>query len=448
MQGESMTTTTLRLRALRAAAIALTLCAGTAAQALEPDQLDASFTPTIKAHGSRLNTAADGNSGVLGNRYSGSQLGIDTLPNWSSYFYYPGLVPTAFGAFPQFTWQYTMVGRSPVGSRPYSDGDDSVVTRIRAPIVPVILDLRNFDGTPRYFTRADGTQVRMILDPTQYIQPVLASPVFAKASYSSSYRPTQLNDAIQRAEFYNTAGPGWHTLLVPVVAPTRTMVLIRGTYRFSINATTGVLNYVLVDDAVFANALFPPTATDTSTVMGAAENAGDIRTTDLSTFLFANTFLFSDADGSCCVLGYHSYDVEPGSAANGFRERHYVMNYSSWISPGIFGGGFQDITALSHELAETFNDPFVNNATPIWVAPNGLCQNNLEVGDVIEGLANGTFAMTMNGYTYHPQNEALVQWFAGVTPSSAIGGAYSYPDPTVLTSAAVSLSTDCATPAF
>lgn len=69
----------------------------------------------------------------------------------------------------------------------------------------------------------------------------------------------------------------------------------------------------------------------------------------------------------------------------------------------------EDITAVSHELAESFADPFVNNATPIWVAPNGLCQNNLESGDVIEGVPNATFPMTMNGYTYHPQNEALLR---------------------------------------
>jgi hypothetical protein len=88
----------------------------------------------------------------------------------------------------------------------------------------------------------------------------------------------------------------------------------------------------------------------------------------------------------------------------------------------------------------------VNNATPIWVGPNGLCQNNLETGDVVEGLPNATFPMTIGGFTYHPQNEALLQWFAGVTPSSALGGAYSYPDTSVLTSPAVSLYSDCATP--
>ncbi|MGZ3447256.1 MAG: hypothetical protein ACXU88_16345, partial [Myxococcaceae bacterium] len=216
---------------------------------------------------------------------------------------------------------------------------------------------------------------------------------------------------------------------------------------FSVDASCN-LRYVLVQTGVFVSLLFPATPDDTSTIIGAAENAGDVTTRDMSTFLFPDTYLQDDFNdpNTCCILGYHSYDLEPGDASNGWQERRYVMNYSSWISPGIFGGGFVDITALSHELMETFSDPFVNNATPIWVAPNGLCQNNLESGDVIEGLPNATFPMTMNGMTYHPQNEALLQWFAGQSPSSAYRHAYSYPDTTVLTSPAISYFPDCATP--
>jgi len=98
-------------------------------------------------------------------------------------------------------------------------------------------------------------------------------------------------------------------------------------------------------------------------------------------------------------------------------------------------------------MAELFNDPFVNDATPIWLAPNGLCQNNLETGDVIEGLPNAVSAISLNGSVYHPQNEALLQWFASETPSSAIHSAYSYPDTTVLGSASVSMAPGCTGPA-
>ncbi len=40
-----------------------------------------------------------------------------------------------------------------------------------------------------------------------------------------------------------------------------------------------------------------------------------------------------------------------------------------------------------------------------------------------------TFPIAMrNGFLYHPQNEALLQWFEFQSPSSALDGAYSYPD--------------------
>jgi hypothetical protein len=205
---------------------------------------------------------------------------------------------------------------------------------------------------------------------------------------------------------------------------------------------------VLVEATAFGNAFFPATANDVTTPIGAAENAGDITTTDMSTFLFPNTYLYIHTTANCCILGYHTYDYEPGTDSNGNVEKRYVLNYSSWISPGLFGGGFQDITALSHEIAETYNDPFVasdgiHNVTPWWLSPNGNCQNNLETGDVIEGLPNAVFPITMNGLTYHPQNEALLQWFQFKVISDAIGNAYSYPDTTVLTALSAPQNVNC-----
>jgi len=59
-----------------------------------------------------------------------------------------------------------------------------------------------------------------------------------------------------------------------------------------------------------------------------------------------------------------------------------VVNYSSWISPDL-PCGLQDVTALSHEMSEIFNDPFVAadgiTTSRLWLAPNGNCQDNLEV---------------------------------------------------------------------
>ena len=431
-----------RYLASSGAVFALTLTCGVSmvrAQSLESDQLPNTYVPYTQAI-----TLDGGDSSAAGGKLSrhsnAGVLGVDSLTNWSSYFYLPG---ADSNGFTQFTWQYTMIGNSPFNSGDGdNDGDDRLTTLIPAPIVPVTMDLRNADGTPRF---VNGQP--LVSASTQYVVPVLKSPAFSNTSYSSSHAPTQFTDALQRAEFFRSADPAWHTLLAPRVLPARTMTLLRGTYRFALNNDGTCCAYILVDEGAFINALFPPTATDTTTVMGAVENAHQITTQDLASFLFNNVFLYSNGDPTqCCILGFHSYDLEPGSAANGWREKRYVMDYASWISPGLFGPSFTDVTALSHELSEAFNDPFVNNATPWWLAPNGLCQNNLETGDVIEGLPNATFPITLNGFTYHPQNEALIQWFADVTPSNAISHAYSYPDITVLTTPNTPQPVNCGQP--
>jgi hypothetical protein len=99
------------------------------------------------------------------------------------------------------------------------------------------------------------------------------------------------------------------------------------------------------------------------------------------------------------------------------------------------------VTALSHELAESFGNPFVSNATPNWQFPGepanaAVCQNNLEEGDPIEVLANATAAIEVKekgfDFIYHPQNIPLLQWFEMGTGSSAVDGSFSFPDETVL----------------
>jgi hypothetical protein len=99
-------------------------------------------------------------------------------------------------------------------------------------------------------------------------------------------------------------------------------------------------------------------------------------------------------------------------------------------------------------MSETFADPFVvsdgiHGLTPWWLSPNGNCQNTMEVGDVIENLPNGVYSVALNGFTYHPQNEALMQWFDTGQPSDALDGAFSYPDTSVLTSPATFQNVNC-----
>lgn len=282
----------------------------------------------------------------------------------------------------------------------------------------------------------------------------LSSPNFQDASYSSSPSPTQFADAIQRAEFYQSLIPGapGHTRLVPSVVHN---VSITVPYFVNVLLSNGTV--------IRARSYFTGTAPDGSTFVLMLDLLfnfyfgnevvsqivdGAFQTDAINITAFPNTFLFSlnvnnpNVPGGCCVLGFHTYIFQNGTQP----QPRWLTLYESWISPGLFGADFQDVTALSHEVSETFNDPFLNNVTPSWQFPGQpptsmVCQGNLETGDPIEVLANATYPIPLPvkggpPYTFHPQNEALVPWFA-MGASNALDGAFSYPNTTVLPHAAI-----------
>ena len=351
-----------------------------------------------------------------------SKVSFDSIRTFDGAYQTSGFGPQGH---PRYHWYYIMAGGHP---------QHGGTTAFDAPIVPVSLDLLDWDKSVRF---VNGHQLHYSVKP--FIDPVLKSPVFESREYTSSDVPTQWTDAIQRASFYGVMQQDWHTLLRPSVKKERTIAVPRGSYRFALHKDGSCCAFVLIDIDVFSNLLFPASPSDKRTPVGAAEHARDITTKSIATFLFPNTYLYANGDpNQCCVLGFHTYDFEPGDEHNGFRQKRYVLTFASWISAGIFSPEFQDITALSHELAETINDPFVasdglHGLTPWWYSLNGHCQNDLEVADAIEGLIGAAFPIHMHGRTYHPQNVALLPWFEFQNPSTAVAGAYSFPDATLLT---------------
>jgi hypothetical protein len=153
---------------------------------------------------------------------------IDSIPNFNNQFHVQGYDSNGN---PNFKWYTNTVGNPPQMGRS---------TVIDAPIVPVSVDMRNADGSVRYVSIAGGVIhtcnnnnltpdcKRLFFDVTPFVQPTLESPVFQVSSFSSSADPTQITDAIQRAEYFDTAKPDWHTLQLPSIKTTRAMVLKRG----------------------------------------------------------------------------------------------------------------------------------------------------------------------------------------------------------------------------
>jgi len=293
---------------------------------------------------------------------------------------------------------------------------------------------------------ADGSVFKTVsFDPFERL--FLESPNFEPLTYRSG-RNIEFGDAVHRAQFFNSMKNNWHTLINPQVVD---KVTIQVPFFVNVQLSNGTI--------VQARSYFTGTAADGSTFVLMLSplfnfffdntevneiNLGNFRTNAMNMSLYPNTFLFNlnrnnpNTPGGCCVLGFHTYFANFDGL---FPQQRFVSQFASWISPGLFGAGFQDVTALSHELAETFANPFVSNPAPNWQFPGepataAVCQNNLEEGDPIEVLANATTPIEVKekgfDFIYHPQNIPLLQWFEMGTGSNAIDGAFGFPDETVL----------------
>ncbi|HWZ43533.1 MAG TPA: hypothetical protein VNW97_08640 [Candidatus Saccharimonadales bacterium] len=315
-----------------------------------------------------------------------------------------------------------------MGNHPLAGG----TTVIPAQITTVNLRLLNADGTLN------------VNVPFKFRDLLEDSPNFEEHNYRSG-RHIQYGDAVHRAQFFHTMGRDWHTVLRPSFVNDVTFTIprfvnvrfadgsVKPVQAYRLGTAADGNHFVLMLDLLF-NFLF-------SNQVVSDINAGNFTTNALSTTMLPNTFLFSINNqgqfAGCCVLGFHTFFFIP----NATPQPRWVTQFASWISPGIFGGGFEDVTALSHETAEAFGDPFVNNTTASWQFPGvpanaKICQNNLEEGDPIEVLSNATVPIKLREghevFTYHPQNIPLLQWFEMGAKSNAIDGAFSFPDETAL----------------
>jgi hypothetical protein len=320
-----------------------------------------------------------------------SQQRIKSVPHWQGSFVTTGT-----------SYPYIMAGGNPRA------GD---TTAINTSIIPISLVFDEF---------VDQTGNSIFVDVSPFVKLVRNSPNFERASYSTGF--TQFADAVQRAEFWNVKRDDWHTTLdrPRSLTPVTVEVPVGASQLFQLDDGTFV---TILDEGFFISQL--------NTII----QLEDLRTDELPIALAPNVLLADlTGDGSCCVLGFHTA-FETSQQGNVFFVQTFA--FASYLHDGLFDDPtFTDVVALSHEISEFVNDPFINNVVPTWQqpgAPAGDCQSLLETGDPIEELNDAGFPVTVDGVTFHPQNEALLQWFSRQKPSSAIGGAYSYPDSTLLT---------------
>jgi chitinase len=310
---------------------------------------------------------------------------------------------------PHFSGSFESQGKAypftMVGAKPQSNG----TTEVPVQIIPISLFFEEF---------VDETGAPIVLDASPVVPRVQASPNFRNAQYATGI--TQFADAVQRAQFYGTAGKDWHTLLgTPEILKPLRIAVPRGDAKVYRNPSTGVL-YAIVDTDFFLSQL--------NTMIQMANLAPDA----LAIALTSNVFLSPQKDiKKCCVLGFHtSFDV--GEMAQVKFVQTFI--WASWVEQGILGPGLADVTPMSHEISEWMNNPFGSNTVPAWQVPNtSACQNNLETGDPLALMPNAGYPVLIDGFTYHPQNQVLMQWFQRGAASDAFEGAFSFPDQSLMT---------------
>ena len=357
-----------------------------------------------------------------------------TIPNWFG---------TTLDPNNGVTYGYTMAG-----ANPNTCSGSACDVSIAADITPINVII-NYGGAQWTFS---GSNV---------VAPTLASPQFATNDYGSTSAATipgcvyfngtanvngalckgaggalsqddagnqlQLQDATMRAQFNKTGPSNYHLRLAPHVNPAVTINVPQNQGTL-LQSGRGVI-FADVD------------ITWWSSQIKNLETKAD--PTHLPIYLTNNVLLYVGNDpGNCCVIGYHGTNptgLGLGSGNSNGNANLQTFAWASWVQPGLFSranGGtnwaLQDIHALSHEIAEWGDDPFVNNLVEPWLTPTAPqygCTNILETGDPVVGIG---FSMGTNTYqqgpnpngtvsadgTYHPEDEALLPWFLRTAPNT------------------------------
>jgi hypothetical protein len=300
------------------------------------------------------------------------------------------------------SFKYTIVGKNPAIKV------SNASTTVNAEIVPLIMKFSNGDTW-------DPTKVDSCDPGASALARTQKSPIVVAQAHSfggTAIGNVQITNAFQRAEFWTDAKPGgvnpsygvnlaFKTLKPVVVNVPNADAGTAGPLGCG-NGLLGLANIAWLDNHL-QKIVIPSLASQ------------GVGTKTFPIFLLHNFVEYIGNTTQCCVLGYHNiFSTTAGAQTYGL---------AMYDNSGDFSGSF-DISALSHEVGEWQNDPNTVNPTPAWghIGQVSGCQSNLEVGDPLSGT---TFADSLNGHTYHPQELAFFSWFYHQKPSLGVNGWYS-----------------------
>ena len=289
-------------------------------------------------------------------------------------------------------FKFTMVGTNP------SLRNTKKVT-IPVQLLPVRFEFP--DGTvldpaaPNSGCAGDGTPLNLTLQ----------SPLFEDADYGEGGR--QFAEEIRRLEFWAYVGPRrinpGYSVRLSVSSPASIRITLPAGYQ---TQTAPCGRQGLIDFDTW-NTVLPQ-------LMPLLQQYVGVNAKTFPVFLFLN--VMTDAGDSGLLAGFHSWINSGGVQTYGVAMYDTTQN-----SPTS-----KDVSVLSHAIAEWYDDPLVNNATPSWGHLGQVegCRTNLEVGDPLTG--SPLFEIDMpNGFTYHTQETAFFSWFYNQVPSLGVNGLYS-----------------------
>ena len=289
----------------------------------------------------------------------------------------PDYAGTQKPAFPG-TWNYSYTYKGATYHEQFIGADPSTGATEKVPVYLIPLKL-SWTGGGKTTTE----------DAAGVIAQIKKSPLFS-SKYDFTFGgtdigKTQYEDALAKVDAWNLGGSstGYHVLFnKPITTADQALTVPAGSGGTGTEFGASVL---LVD----INWL-DPQINKLITSLKIPANA-------LPIFVTSETYLVSGSISNCCIGGYHSVT----NAGQPYSHFTYIKE------SGAFS---QDVSALSHELAEWEADPYTNNNSPCGIFENG---------DPLERNANyGTFPYVLGGFTYHLQDIATFPYFgvpAGVT---------------------------------
>ena len=302
----------------------------------------------------------------------------------------PGIQLTQWnGSFTDLTSKtvsYTMVGPNPA------------TTNASATVGVVIIPIKMVYGTLNGNRTFDPLAVTLP-NGQSLMANILGSPLFQSnvtfVQGGTNVGTTQYIDAFQRANFWSSVSGNslYHVLLgTPTVLPEQTIVVPLQDGMVEANPFgAGNVGTMYVTDF-------------DSAVQGFISKLAQINPGVLPIFVTYDIYLSQLPLGQqCCIGGYHS--------ALGAQPSGQTYSYATYVdSAGAFS---ENVSALSHELGEWMDDPFVDNT--VNCTDNSL----MEVGDPLENNANyGTFPYAVNGFTYKLQSLVFLGYFGAPRSTS------------------------------